>query len=153
MKRFLALLMALAVILFTLSLPISASDEIKVMLDGKEISFDVPPQIINGRTMVPIRAVFEALGATLEWNAATRTAKATIDDYVVECTIDSKTMTACGEKIEMDVAPLIVDGRTLMPIRYAAEAFSCKVGWAEPIRTAFITSYGYVSNAPSNGVQ
>ena len=106
------------------------------MLDGKEISFDVPPQIINGRTMVPIRAVFEALGATLEWNAATRTAKATIDDYVVECTIDSKTMTACGEKIEMDVAPVIVDGRTLVPVRAIFEALGATVSWDDATKCA-----------------
>ncbi len=130
-----------------------AADGITVILDGNELSFDVPPQIINGRTMVPIRAIFEALGAEVSWDDATKTVTATIDDYTVECTINSKVMTVCGEKVEMDVSPVIIDGRTLMPARFAAEAFGCSVGWAAPIKTAFITSYGYTNNALSKGDQ
>lgn len=152
MKKIIAFIVTLflaACLLFS----VSAADKITVMLDGSEIKFDVPPQIISGRTMVPIRAIFEALGAEVEWNDTTKTVTATIDDYVVECTINSKVMTVCGEKVEMDVSPVIIQGRTLMPARFAAEAFDCKVGWADPIKTAFITSYGYTNNAFSKGDQ
>ena len=152
MKKISALLVTLflaACLLFS----VSAADKITVMLDGSKMKFDVPPQIISGRTMVPIRAIFEALGAEVEWNDTTKTVTATIDDYVVECTINSKVMTVCGEKVEMDVSPVIIQGRTLMPARFAAEAFDCKVGWADPIKTAFITSYGYTNNAFSKGDQ
>ncbi|MBR5011014.1 MAG: copper amine oxidase N-terminal domain-containing protein [Clostridia bacterium] len=137
--------------IFTFS--IGAADDITVVLDGETVEFDVAPQIINGRTMVPIRAVFEALGATLDWNATTRTATATIDDYVVKCTIDSKILTVCGESVAMDTAPVIIGGRTLMPLRFAAEAFGCNVGWAAPINTAYIISPGYTSDTVSNGDQ
>ena len=152
MNRFLTLVIAF-VLAVTFTFAVFADDGITVVLDGEKVSFDVPPQIIDGRTMVPIRAIFEALGAEVEWNDKTKTVTATIDDYVVECTINSKVMTVCGEKTEMDVSPVIVDGRTLMPARFAAEAFGCRVGWADPIKTAFITSYGYTNNAVSNGDQ
>lgn len=130
-----------------------AADGITVILDGNELSFDVPPQIINGRTMVPIRAIFEALGAEVKWDDTTKTVTATIDDYVVKCRIDNRIMDICGERITMDVCPVIVDGRTLMPARFAAEAFGCSVGWAAPIKTAYIVSYGYNENEGSKGDQ
>lgn len=139
--------------LFGCALPICAADDIQVVLDGTQLAFDVPPQIVKGRTMVPIRAIFEALGAEVEWDAKTRTVTATIDDYTVQCTIDSKTMTVCGEKVQMDVAPVIVDGRTLMPARFAAEAFDCMVLWVGSIRTAFITTPGYTDPSTSHGEQ
>ena len=143
MKRILVVLTVLALTVSLLTFSVGAADKITVVLNGEELLFDVPPQIISGRTMVPIRAVFEALGAELEWNSATRTATATVDDYVVKCTIDSKILTVCGESIEMDVAPVIVDGRTLMPLRYAAEAFGCNVSWYAALRTAVISSYDF----------
>lgn len=124
-------------------LPIGAAEDIQVVLDGQQLTFDVPPQIMQGRTMVPIRAIFEALGAEVEWDAQTRTVTATIDDYTVQCTIDQKTMTVCGEQVQMDVAPVIVSGRTLMPARFAAEAFGCEVLWYGSARTAVINSVGY----------
>ena len=143
MKRFSAVLITLVLIFSAFTFSVGAADGITVVLDGEVVTFDVPPQIINGRTMVPIRAVFEALGATLDWNASTRTATATIDDYVVKCTIDSKILTVCGEKTEMDTAPVIVGGRTLMPLRFAAEAFGCTVSWYGSARTAVISSEGF----------
>ena len=142
MKKILCCLFAV-LLLLTLSLPAFAEEDIRVMLDAEQITFDVPPQIIKGRTMVPIRAIFEALGAEVDWDAATRTVTATIDDYVVHCTIDKTTMLVCGERVEMDVAPVIVEGRTLMPARFAAEAFVCTVGWDGPTRTVYIVSNGY----------
>ena len=143
MKRFLAVFIALVMLVSVFTFSIGATDGITVVLDGEVVTFDVPPQIINGRTMVPIRAVFEALGATLDWNASTRTATATIDDYVVKCTIDSKVLTVCGEETMMDVVPVIVGGRTLMPLRFAAEAFGCTVSWYGTASTAVISSEGF----------
>lgn len=143
MKKLLAALTAVLIIVSIFTFSIGAADDITVVLDGNTVEFDVAPQIINGRTMVPIRAVFEALGATLDWNATTRTATATIDDYVVKCTIDSKILTVCGESVAMDTAPVIIGGRTLMPLRFAAEAFGCSVSWYGSARTAVISSQGF----------
>lgn len=144
MKRFLTVFLAVILTASMLVFSAGAADDITVILDGSELSFDVPPQIIDGRTMVPIRAIFEALGAEVLWDDATKTVTATIDDYVVKCQINSKIMDVCGEKTEMDVSPVIVDGRTLMPARFAAEAFGCSVSWYETARTAAISSHGFL---------
>lgn len=57
--------------------PVMANGDIKVKIDGQQIAFDVPPQLINDRTMVPLRAIFEALGATVDWNDDTQTVTST----------------------------------------------------------------------------
>ncbi|MBR5218679.1 MAG: copper amine oxidase, partial [Clostridia bacterium] len=65
MKKILALIIAIVLTLSCIS--VCAQDSIAVLLDGEAISFDVEPQIINSRTMVPMRAIFTALGANVEW--------------------------------------------------------------------------------------
>ena len=72
MKRIISLLLVTIFILVPLS--VSGQSEIKVLLDGTAIEFDQPPVIISDRTMVPVRAIYEALGAEVSWDAATRTA-------------------------------------------------------------------------------
>ncbi len=140
MKKSLFFIVICVFILAVFSLSVGAASDIRVLLDGKQIEFDVPPQIVSDRTMVPIRAIFEALGAEVTWNPSTRTATATIDDYTVECTIDRKWMTVRGDTVKMDVAPVIIGGRTLVPARFAAEAFGGVVGWDGNTRTVHITS-------------
>ena len=126
-----------------LILPAAAAKDITVLLDNNKIKFDVQPQIIDNRTMVPIRAIFEAMGAAVTWDGKTSTATAAIDDYVVKCTVGSKKINVNGSLWDMDTAPVIIGGRTLMPARFAAEAFACTVGWDGATRTAYIVSNGY----------
>ena len=140
MKKILLTICICALTLAVLAIPVCAAKEITVMLDNEKISFDVAPQIMDDRTMVPIRAIYEALGATVSWNASTRTATAVIDDYVVKCTVGSKTLTVNGKEHQMDTSPVIVNDRTLMPARFAAEAFGAEVSWNASTRTAYITS-------------
>lgn len=91
----------------TIASPIYGSNkEINVYLDANEIEFDVPPQIINGRTMVPIRAIFEKMGANVEWDQTTNSAICTKGDTVVKMTVDSDQMYINDELNKMDTAPL-----------------------------------------------
>lgn len=117
-----------------------ADTAVSVKLDGKALDFDVPPQIINGRTMVPLRVIFEALGATVEWDNDTSTVTADNKLYNVKATIGIKTMTVNGETKEIDTPPIIIDGRTLVPVRFVAEAFNCGVQWEADTQTVIITS-------------
>lgn len=126
--------------LVLLILPAAAAKDITVLLDNSKVKFDVQPQIIDNRTMVPIRAIFEAMGAAVTWDGKTSTATATIDDYVVKCTVGSKKINVNGSLWDMDTAPVIIGGRTLMPARFAAEAFGASVGWDANSRTVTITS-------------
>ena len=113
---------------------------IRVLLDGSPLSFDVAPQVINGRTLVPLRAIFEALGAEVEWVGATQTATATKDDTVVVLIIGNTSPTVNGEVVTIEVAGTVVNGRTLVPLRFVAEAFGVTVDWNSATRTVTIES-------------
>ena len=91
MKKIISLLLAIC-LLISVNITIFASDTISVTLDGNYIEFDVHPQIINGRTMVPIRAIFEKMGAVVEWDGNTSSAICTKGDTVVKMTVNSMYM-------------------------------------------------------------
>ena len=116
-----------------------SASEISVVVDGRALAFDVPPQLVNNRTMVPLRAIFEEMGATIKWNSATQTVTATKDDTVVVLTIGSTSPTINGEIVIIDQPGVIVDGRTLAPLRFVSEAFGGSVEWNGNTQTAIIT--------------
>lgn len=146
-KKVLCLLLAMLLSLSAVT-TVMASGNIKVILDGKEIKFDVPPQIIKNRTMVPLRAIFEALGASVDWDEHTRTVVSVKGDIRVSLTVKYTRIDINGENINLDCAPLIVDGRTLVPVRAVSEAFKTKVDWIESERTVLITTKDYESTKP-----
>jgi len=113
--------------------------KVKVFLNGKRIRFDQPPIIQNGRTLVPLRAIFEAMNATVSWDDKTKTVTAKKGDTTIVMTIGNKTMKKNGVAIELDVPPQIVNGRTLVPARAVAESFGAKVDWDGSTRTVTIT--------------
>ena len=141
MKRLLSLTIALALV-FSLCAGISAWAEkpVTVTVDGQVVNFDVQPRLIGGRTMVPLRAIFEALGATVEWDEESQTVTAYNEAYIVKCTIDSNTMYINNEAKSIDVAPMMIDSRTLVPARFVAEAFNCNVNWDDNNFVVTITS-------------
>ena len=118
--------------------PDQTTQEVTVIIDGKTLAFDVPPQIINDRTMVPLRAIFEEMGAAIVWDDATRTVTATKDGTVVKLTIGDVAPTVNGVVVALDQPGIIVDGRTLAPLRFVAEAFGGTVEWDGTTRTATI---------------
>ena len=114
--------------------------EITVLIHGEKISFDQPPIIINGRTLVPVRAIFETLGATVEWEAETGTVIAKRSNTRVSLSIGNSIMTKNSKDIVLDVAPQLINGRTLVPARAVAEAFECNVDWDGSTSTVIITN-------------
>lgn len=128
-------------ILFTVScLSVYANQDIKVFVDNKQVTFDVLLQLIGGRTMVPLRAIFEALGATVEWDESNQTITAYNEAYIVKSTVGSNEMYVNNSKLTIDVPPMIVDNRTLVPARFIAEAFGCDVEWNADDLAVIITS-------------
>lgn len=147
MKKILSVILIAIMLLSAMTFSVSASGEISVYLDAAKIEFDVKPQIINGRTMVPIRAIFESMGADVLWDKDTRSAICTKNDTVVKMTVDSTRMYINNQLTIMDVSPVIIDGRTLAPARYVAEAFGAEVSWDADNSSVLITSkYEYVEN-------
>lgn len=117
----------------------SSPDQVQILLDGQYIVTDVPSLVVQGRTMVPIRAVAEALGATVEWEESTRQVTMTRADTTIVMTVDSPIAAVNGKDMEMDIAPYISDERTLVPARYVAEFFGQKVEWVESTRRVIIS--------------
>jgi len=113
---------------------------IRVLLNGRPLTFDVPPQVIADRTMVPMRAIFEALGAQVDWDGATQTVTGTRDGTVVVLQIGSTSPTVNGRVVNIDAPGVIVDSRTLVPLRFFGEAFGMNVDWNGATRTVTITT-------------
>lgn len=110
-----------------------------VNLDGKELTFDVQPIIDKGSTFVPQRAIFEALGASVKWNEKTQTVTATKGINTVTLVIGGKAYIN-GISTPMNVPARIVDGKTLVPLRFVSEAMNCKVDWVAAAQTVMINS-------------
>lgn len=120
-------------------------DGITVMLDGKKIEFDVEPILVKDRTMVPMRAIFEALGAKVDWDDDKQTAFGMNANTVVAFQIDNNKMQKSSvdgksETIELDVPAMLVNDRTLVPLRAISESFGNKVDWVDETQTVVITS-------------
>ena len=116
------------------------SDEITVIFDGETLSFDVAPQIINDRTLVPFRTLFEKFGATVEYIEDGQYVNAVKGDTNISLQIDNTTATVNGAESVLDCAPIIVDGRTLVPLRFIAEALNADVDWDGDTRTVTIVT-------------
>lgn len=141
MKKLFAAALAAVTLLATVWIPAYADhNKIAVYLDGTQIAFDVEPQIIDGRTMVSIRAIFEHMGAEVLWDGQTGSAVCTRGDTVVKMTVDSPDLYINGQLTQMDVPPVVIDGRTLAPARYAAEAFGATVQWSQKNNAVVICS-------------
>lgn len=126
-------------------LDIRVSPQVKVLLDGKALDFDVPPVIEEGRTLVPLRAVSEALGAEVKWLPEMRQVTAQKEGRKLELTVGSTEAYWSGPKdghvVSLEVPPRIIDNRVLVPLRFLSEALGCRVDWDEATSTVLITSY------------
>lgn len=96
--------------------------------------------LVGGTTMVPMRPIFEALGARLTWDAANNSVTAVKSDTTIRLTIGSATATRDGVEVELARAPMLSGGSTLVPLRFVSEALGSKVGWDGDTRTAYIWS-------------
>jgi competence protein ComEC len=110
-----------------------------VVLNGNTLSFDVPPAIEDGRTLVPLRTIFEALGSQIQWDGATQTVTATKDNTEIKLTIGGQAYKN-GQPVSLDVPAKITEGRTLVPLRFVSEALGCEVSWDGSTQTITINS-------------
>jgi hypothetical protein len=108
-------------------------------VNGMTRKMDAAPFIKDGRTLLPIRALIEALGGSIQWNASTKTATVTLGGRTVALTIGSKTALIDGKPVALDVAPMIVKGRTFLPLRAVAENLGLDLAWEPVSRTVSLT--------------
>lgn len=110
----------------------------KIYVDGEKITADVYPKTENNRTLVPMRAVFEAMGAKVDWEDETKTVIVRRQDITVTIAIGEKTLYKNGTPIEIDAPAKIENDRTLVPLRAISEALACNVKWDGEERTVNI---------------
>lgn len=101
------------------------------------------PIVTNGRTLVPIRAIIEAFGGTVDWDAPSQTVELKMGQDVVRLTINSTTAYLNDVPHMLDVAPTIINGRTMLPIRFVAESFNLGVAWEGKTQTVTIICNGF----------
>ena len=111
---------------------------IEVNIEGKLLKMPVDPVVESGTTLVPMRAIFEALGAEIKWDNKTQTVTGTKDSTKVELTIGSKTVKKNGTASQLAVIPKLVDGNTMIPLRYVSESLDMHVAWIASERQVYI---------------
>jgi opacity protein-like surface antigen len=131
MKRFIAA--AVAAVMMTT--PVLAA---QVEVNGKKI--DAEAVIVDSRTLVPVRGVFEELGYTVDYNADTKTATLTKNDTVVAMTMGDTYFTVDGKQITPEVPQQIIDSRFMLPLRAVSEAIGANVEWDSETKTAVIST-------------
>ena len=138
-KIFAVLAAVFAIAVF--SATVYANDNITVRISGEPVVFEgQQPAIVDGRTLVPVRGVFEQLGFTVGWDDDLRQATLTSDDHVVVITINSATFSTNGEDHALDVPAQIIGGSTMLPLRAVLESVGYHLDWDEVARAVLITS-------------
>ena len=107
--------------------------------NGEEFALDVPAMLIDDRTMVPFRAICEALDATVEWDDATQTVTVVKEETTLELQIGNPIIKKNGKNKVLDVPAQLVEDRTLVPVRAVAEGLGAIVEWDDPTQTVTIT--------------
>lgn len=116
------------------------NENVSIYLDNEKLTFDQPPFIDNGSTLVPMRTIFEKLGAHVDWDGATQTVTATRETDTIILTIGDTTAYVNGVPLTLEVPAKIVNERTVVPLRFISESLHCKVDWDGNTRSVFITS-------------
>jgi hypothetical protein len=135
-KTIIAVLTALFIIILSTGTALGTP---KVVLNGNKLAFIVPPRIDNGRTLVPLRTIFESIGATVNWDEDSQTVTAIKGSNTIKLQIGAYSATINDKPVSLDVPGVIVDGRTMVPLRFVSEAMGCKVDWLEETQTVLIT--------------
>ncbi|ADM71226.1 Protease inhibitor [Paenibacillus polymyxa E681] len=105
------------------------AQQVEVFIDGKLQQYEQPATSISGSMLVPFRAVFEALGAKVKWDGATKTVTATKGDTTIKLTVGSRDAYINGKLVRLNAAPRLINGKVMVPIRFVSEALGAKVKW------------------------
>lgn len=144
MKKYRKFLMVTA---FVMLLPLTSyAKNVRLWIDGNYVTGDVAPQIVNDRTVVPLRMISESLGLVPVWNEPEQSVTIEAQNISVVFKINEMNYVLNGETKQMDVAPQIISDRTFVPLRVIAEVFGKKVDWDQKNETA-IVGEGYVTPA------
>ena len=128
-----------------------AQTAIPVYIDGQAVNFDVPPTVIQSRVLVPLRGIFERLGATVDYDVRTQHIVAVRGPQTVELTLGSRQARVNNTAKLLDVPAFTIGGRTMVPLRFISESLGASVQWVDASRTILIGSTGASPPPPPSG--
>lgn len=105
------------------------SKNIQIFMEGTKQEYDRLPKVVQGRTLVPMRAIFESLGANVVWDGASKSVTATKDDQTMKLTINRLDAIINQRNVTLDIGPRMIDGSTYVPLRFISESFDSTVIW------------------------
>ncbi|OIA99308.1 copper amine oxidase [Paenibacillus sp. LC231] len=153
MKRiWTALLAAILLIPMTFQSQVQAAVNISVLIDGVKLYTPQAPVMIQGRVMLPMRSIFEALDASVKWNQKTKTVTATKDGTTVILKINSKTATINNKTVALDVPAKNLKGNTMVPVRFVSEALGQKIGWNSKTKTVTVKTTNNSGGGNNTGI-
>lgn len=141
MKRQLQKNIILLILMFTLIFPIAVNaqeNDIKVNLKNDILEFRVPPKNINGRVMVPLRKIFEEIGLEVGWHPNTKKITGKKEGTLITLQVGNRYAEMNGEGRFIDAPPVIIDGSTLVPVRFITESTGLDVSWNQDTKTVYI---------------
>ena len=124
----------------------------KMTVSGVEKDIDengTTPVVVNDRTLLPVRAVVEEMGGKVLWDEETQTVTLTRGENEIQLVIDEKTALLNGKETELDTAPVVMNDRTMLPIRFIAESFGYTVSWDEETQTVTLTKKAAEEETPA----
>jgi len=120
-----------------------ASAQIGVTVDGQQVRFDgASPRYVNGRVLVPLRGVFEQMGANVDWDAANQTVIANGNGKDIKLRIGAHNAWVDGTRTHLDVPAQVIGGSTMVPIRFLSETLGADVRWDERDQLVLIDTGG-----------
>jgi len=131
------------VALFVIAIPAIAvyANDINVTIDGRLVVFeDQGPVVVDGRTLVPVRGVFETIGFSVSWIEQTQQVNMNNGSAMISLGVGADTFTNTGVRHNLDVPAQIIAGRTMLPLRAILETVGFRVTWDERTQTVVITS-------------
>jgi len=143
-----ALVVALGAGLASVAVAQTSAPYVRVFVDGSPVYFDQAPVMANGRVLVPLRGVFERLGATVAWDPTSQTVLAERGATSVSLRIGSPQAFVNGQAQFLDVPAMLIGGRTVVPLRFVSQALGADVNWDATTSTVQITSQGALGAPP-----
>lgn len=145
MKNAVCLVLSVVCLTLLASMTVLADENIRVYFNDVEISFDTQPKIVNNTILVPMRNIFEILGYEVQWYDESKCILATKDDNAILMNINGNIMVCNNKSVDLDVAPQIVDGNTIVPLRAISEISGYTVSWDDRNRVVVIGETNNIS--------
>ncbi|MEX2461116.1 MAG: alkaline phosphatase family protein [Paenibacillaceae bacterium] len=138
MKKLLSIIVLLSIIL-VIPKGTSAANPVQIIMNGAAMNTSIPPQIIKGRTYVPLRAIAEGLGSKVTWDPEQMKVTVEKANKLIAFTIGNPEVTVNSQQATIETAPYIVEGSSMLPLRFISEQFGLKVTWDSPTNTIYLS--------------